>query len=105
METDAPAIFEYAKNPNVTQWTSWDAHKSIKDSLLFIRHVLKESQTTICQPFGIILKQKPNKVVGTISFSKIPTKLDSEGGCRNIVVLRQAGREVLNVTGFNTTNF
>jgi ribosomal-protein-alanine N-acetyltransferase len=78
METDAPAIFEYAKNPNVTRWTSWNAHKSIEDTLLFICHVLEESQTTIYQPFRIILKQKPNKVVGTIGFSKIPTKLDSD---------------------------
>jgi ribosomal-protein-alanine N-acetyltransferase len=78
METDAPAIFEYAKSSNVTQWTSWDTHKSIEDSLLFIRHIMKESQTTICQPLGIVLKQKPNEVIGTIGFSKISNELDSE---------------------------
>jgi [ribosomal protein S5]-alanine N-acetyltransferase len=36
-ESDAPALFEHAKNPNVTRFTLWDHHKSISDTEMFVR--------------------------------------------------------------------
>jgi [ribosomal protein S5]-alanine N-acetyltransferase len=34
---DAPALFRLASNPAVTRFTTWDAHRTVDDSLTFIR--------------------------------------------------------------------
>jgi ribosomal-protein-alanine N-acetyltransferase len=36
-EADAPALFPHAANPNVTRFTLWEHHKSLDDTLMFVR--------------------------------------------------------------------
>ena len=36
-EHDADALFEYARNPNVIRYTTWEAHRTRDDSVAFIR--------------------------------------------------------------------
>ena len=36
-EADAPALFQHARNPNVTRFTLWDHHKSLDDAVTFVR--------------------------------------------------------------------
>src|SRR5437868_414302 len=36
-DADAEPLFVHASNPNVTRFTLWDHHKSINDTLLFVR--------------------------------------------------------------------
>ncbi|MCE9531146.1 MAG: GNAT family N-acetyltransferase [Planctomycetes bacterium] len=67
-ESDAPDIFLYASNPNVTRFTLWEAHETIDDTLAFLgdypftRYPNKEPD-----PVGIILKDDPTRsVIGTV---------------------------------------
>lgn len=64
---DAPAIFEYAKNPNVSQHTLWEPHKAIKDTQDFILdYAFSSYRRKVPEPFGIALSAAPDKIVGTI---------------------------------------
>ena len=66
-ESDANDIFEYAKNPNVAEFTTWNAHKNIGDSKQFIEFVINEYNIGNPQTWGIVLKET-NKLIGTIGF-------------------------------------
>jgi ribosomal-protein-alanine N-acetyltransferase len=64
---DAKSIFEYAKNPNVCRYTLWSAHKSIDDSVSFIRdYALPHYAQGTPEPFGIALREEPNIIIGTV---------------------------------------
>ncbi|MCC7403846.1 MAG: GNAT family N-acetyltransferase [Bdellovibrionales bacterium] len=65
--TDAENIFEYAKNPNVSLFTLWEPHKNVTDSLKFITEYAQPLyKEQVPEPFGIILKSNPKKVIGTV---------------------------------------
>ncbi len=67
LPTDAKNIFAYAKNPNVSQFTLWEPHKSTADSLKFITDYAQPLyKAQVPEPFGIILKSNPKKVIGTV---------------------------------------
>jgi ribosomal-protein-alanine N-acetyltransferase len=36
-EADAEPLFEYARNPRVTRFTLWDAHRTISDTRVFVQ--------------------------------------------------------------------
>ena len=36
---DAPAVYAYARDPDVSRFVSWDTHRSIDDSVLFLRGI------------------------------------------------------------------
>lgn len=64
---DAKSIFSYAKNPNVCRYTLWEAHNTEQDSLNYIRdYVFKYYRKGVPEPFGIALKQEPEKLIGTV---------------------------------------
>lgn len=64
---DAESIFEYAKDPIVTEFVTWEAHKSISDSRDFILDVvLPNYRNKVPTPWGITLKSAPDKVIGTV---------------------------------------
>lgn len=66
-EFDAPKIFAYASNPNVSQFTLWEPHRSVQDSVSFVRdYVLPSYKKHQPEPFGITLKSSPNLVIGTV---------------------------------------
>ncbi len=62
-EADAPALFEHAKNPNVTRFTLWDAHKSIDDTLAFVRdYALCRYLEGTAEPYAITVNPDPRPV-------------------------------------------
>lgn len=64
---DASAIFEYASNPKVAEYTLFDAHKTIQDSFSFIKdYIFNHYSKQVPEPFGITLKENPEKVIGTV---------------------------------------
>ncbi len=65
---DASSIFEtYAQNPNVAQYVSWYPHQSVEDTKKVIQNLfLKGYKDNVPGPWGIILKEKPDQVIGTV---------------------------------------
>lgn len=65
--SDAEAIFQYAKNPNVSRFTLWEPHQTIQDSLNYIKeYVFNYYAQGVPEPFGISLKENPQKLIGTV---------------------------------------
>jgi len=59
-ETDAKALFQYAKDPLVGPIAGWLIHKDVEDSRQIIKYVLSEEDT-----FAVVLKET-NQPVGSI---------------------------------------
>lgn len=65
--TDSNSIFEYAKNSNVSKFTLWEPHLTLEDSLDYIKnYILPYYAEGVPEPFGITLKEQPEKVIGTV---------------------------------------
>jgi len=57
---DAPAVFLYASNPNLTRFTLFETHQTIDDSLWFTTdYVRSRYANREPDPFGIVLKGDP----------------------------------------------
>jgi ribosomal-protein-alanine N-acetyltransferase len=66
-ENDAASIFAYAASANLTRFTLWDAHRSLDDTLTFVReYTFANYLEQVPDPFGICLKDDVSQVVGTI---------------------------------------
>lgn len=64
---DATSIFAYAKNPNVSKYTLWEAHKSVEDSIDYIKnYIFNYYSKGVPEPLGIALKENPDQVIGTV---------------------------------------
>ena len=65
-DSDAEDIFEYASDPEITKYVTWEYHKSIDDTHTWLKTSLAQYEN-IEHSFnwGIILKQT-NKLLGTI---------------------------------------
>jgi RimJ/RimL family protein N-acetyltransferase len=65
---DAPAIFHYASNPNLTRFTLFETHQTIDDSLWFATdYVRSRYASREPDPFGIVLKVDPvPTVIGSL---------------------------------------
>lgn len=64
---DAPHIFEYARNPNVSRYTLWEPHQSVKDSEGYVLdYALPHYRKETPEPWGITLKSDPDKIIGTV---------------------------------------
>jgi ribosomal-protein-alanine N-acetyltransferase len=69
-EGDAEAIFTYASNPSVAELTSWYPHGDIHESLEYIRGYVQEHyRQQIPEPWGLVLKENPEMVIGTAGIS------------------------------------
>lgn len=64
---DANDIFEYACDREVAKYVSWDFHRSVADSIHFIRIILHNYTTGEPSPWGIVYREF-NKLIGTIGF-------------------------------------
>ncbi|MBC7465855.1 MAG: GNAT family N-acetyltransferase [Bdellovibrio sp.] len=65
--SDAEAIFEYAKNPAVSEYILWEPHQSVEDSLSYIQdYIFDYYKKGVPEPFGIALKENPEKLIGTV---------------------------------------
>lgn len=67
-ERDATGIFLFCSNPNVTKFTLWDTHRTIEDSLFFVRQYAPSRYLDrVPEPMGLVLKNDPDQMVmGTI---------------------------------------
>lgn len=64
---DAQDIFDYCKNPNVSRYTLWEPHASVKATSDFILdYILPNYQKASIEPLGIARKENPNKIIGTV---------------------------------------
>jgi ribosomal-protein-alanine N-acetyltransferase len=62
-DVDAEALFVHAKNPNVTRFTLWDAHKSIDDTLTFIHdYAMLRYREGMPEPYAITINPDPQPV-------------------------------------------
>lgn len=54
---DVPALFELARNPNVSRFTLWDAHRTIDDSRMFVEDYARGRYLEgVPEPYAIVLK-------------------------------------------------
>lgn len=64
---DAPAIFAYASNPNVSRFTLWEPHQTLADTERYLReYVAPKYEAGQPEPFGLTLKSAPDVVIGTV---------------------------------------
>jgi ribosomal-protein-alanine N-acetyltransferase len=61
---DANDIFHYAHDPEVTRHTTWDAHRTVADSLMFIEQTMAAYQRGENVELAMELKEN-KKVIGT----------------------------------------
>jgi ribosomal-protein-alanine N-acetyltransferase len=62
-EEDAQPLFEHARNPNVARYTLWDAHRTIADTLLFLRdYATLRYLEGMAEPYAITIKPDPRPV-------------------------------------------
>lgn len=61
---DANDIFEYASDPEVAKYVTWEHHRSVADSIHFVRLIVNSYNRGEPAPWGIILKEN-QKLVGT----------------------------------------
>lgn len=66
---DAEDIFEYASDPEVSQYTTWLPHQSIADSRHFLSFIKKRYKNAEAIDWGIVHKAD-KKLIGTCGFSE-----------------------------------
>lgn len=65
--SDAAAIFEYARAPQVSQYTLWEPHNTIADTEAFIKdYVFPRYRNQEPEALGIVLKEDERLVIGTV---------------------------------------
>jgi ribosomal-protein-alanine N-acetyltransferase len=50
---DAADVFEYASDPEVSRYTTWETHKTLEDSRAFLTGVIEQYNTFQVAPWGI----------------------------------------------------
>jgi ribosomal-protein-alanine N-acetyltransferase len=63
---DAESVFEYASDPEVTTYVTWDAHKTIDDSKAYIESAVADQLKSPLYPLAIVSKDDPERVIGTL---------------------------------------
>ncbi len=61
---DVNDLYEYASEPEVAKFVTWDYHKNISYSKKFLKSILKKYKEHKVAPWGILLKEN-NKLIGT----------------------------------------
>ena len=64
---DAQDMFEYCSDEEMTPFLTWDAHKTIDDSMVFIQKTIEKYKKSQVGEWGIVLKET-GKLVGTCGF-------------------------------------
>ncbi|MBI6546209.1 MAG: GNAT family N-acetyltransferase [Cyanobacteria bacterium NC_groundwater_1444_Ag_S-0.65um_54_12] len=65
LNSDAEALFSYCSNPAVTQHVGWH-HGTIEDSLSFIDYALGSYAKMAPDPWGLVLKENGDQIVGHV---------------------------------------
>lgn len=62
-DDDAGPIFEHAKNPNVTRFALWEAHKSVEEALVFVHDYAQvRYREGVPEPYAITINPDPRPV-------------------------------------------
>lgn len=64
---DAQDLFEYASDPEVTEFVVWETHKSIEDSMKYLRFKIEQYEKKDVSEWGIEFKEN-KKFIGTCGF-------------------------------------
>ncbi|MBQ9264788.1 MAG: GNAT family N-acetyltransferase [Clostridia bacterium] len=64
---DAPDLFAYASDPEVSRHVLWDTHRSLRDSRQFLRSAIRQYRKGLPGSFAIVLKDS-GRMIGTIGF-------------------------------------
>ncbi len=67
MTRDANDVFEYASDPDVARFVTWEHHRSVADALHFVRMILNTYSRGEPSPWGIVYKED-QKLIGTGGF-------------------------------------
>jgi len=67
MLSDALNVFQFTKNPVITKFLTWDAHKSEKHTIAFLKRVLNKYEAGEPSQWAIVLKET-NVVIGISGF-------------------------------------
>lgn len=65
---DVYDVFEYASDPHVTEYLTWDTHRSLEDAMEFIQYTLGRYDRDEAGEWGIVLK-KTNRLIGSVGFA------------------------------------
>jgi len=64
---DAPDMFAYARDPEVSRFTVWSPHITMEDTLRFLGCVIKGYEKGAVENWGIVHKED-NKFIGTCGY-------------------------------------
>jgi len=74
---DAKDVFEYASDPEVSKYVTWEPHKSIEDSINFIKFTHERYEKKEGIIWGIVYREN-NKVIGTCDISPVTKHFRAE---------------------------
>lgn len=62
-ESDAAPLFEFARNPNITRFTLWDAHRNLDETLAFVGdYAQSRYREGMAEPYAITLTPNPTPI-------------------------------------------
>ncbi len=103
---DSSEIFEYASEPEVAKYVTWEHHRTIADSIHFLRLVMQQYNEGLPSPWGLVYKEN-NILIGTGGYHQwLPAHRKAEFGYAlsadywNKGLMTEAVREILKF-GFN----
>ena len=64
---DAHDVFEYASDPEVANYVTWDAHENIEDSRRFLQSIIQHYENKEVASWGVVFRDN-NKFIGTCGF-------------------------------------
>ena len=106
---DANDIYEYASDPEVSKFVTWEPHKSVVDTVNFIRAIMKQYIDGQPSPWAIVHKEN-NKIIGTGGYnlwikehSKAEIGYAISARYWNRGIMTEALREIINF-GFERMN-
>ncbi|MGI6342465.1 MAG: GNAT family N-acetyltransferase [Bacteroidales bacterium] len=70
-ESDAEALYKYAKNPNIGPITGWQPHTSVENSREIIKNVLSAPET-----YAVVLKET-GEAIGSVGIMTSRSKIHS----------------------------
>ncbi len=69
-QNDVEAIFEYCGDPEVSKFTTWQTHRTKQDSMALVDYAEGNYKKGLSEPYGIVLKNQPTKVIGTVGWKQ-----------------------------------
>jgi ribosomal-protein-alanine N-acetyltransferase len=67
---DLQDVFAYGRDPEVSKYTLWDAHRTVDEARLYLNDVVSAQQQGLPHPWGIV-EQATKKVIGTIGYGDV----------------------------------